>query len=98
MLHAVPELLDALEARLMHGEDPSQLLAGIRWTELVGWPSDVHGARALKHRITSLQNLLAGLQAPLRATLLNLSGSASYGRNGVPAEGPMIPAQLREKV
>lgn len=98
MLHAVPELLDALETRLVKGEDPSKLLAGIRWSELVGWPTDAKGARALKQRIAAIQNLLAGLQSPLRATLLGLSGPVSYGRNGVPAEGPIIPPQLRERV
>ena len=35
MLHAVPELLDALETRLIAGEDPAVLLSGIRWSELV---------------------------------------------------------------
>jgi hypothetical protein len=98
MLHAVPELLDSLEARLVAGEDPTRLLAGIRWSELVGWPVDAGGARDLKRRIKSLQSLLAGLQSPLRATLLGLSGSAGYGRDGAPAEVPMLPARLRGKV
>ncbi|MBP1772876.1 MAG: hypothetical protein H6P99_2039, partial [Holophagaceae bacterium] len=32
MLHAVPELLDALETRLLEGEDPAELLSNIRWS------------------------------------------------------------------
>ena len=48
MLHAVPELLDTLEARLIEGEDPTVLLSHIRWSELVGWPVDPENAKALK--------------------------------------------------
>ena len=33
MLHVVPELLDALETKLVKGEDPMALLSGIRWSE-----------------------------------------------------------------
>jgi hypothetical protein len=98
MLHAVPELLDALEARLMDGEDPTALLSSIRWSELIGWPEDPTGALALKRRITSLQTLLAGLQAPLRATLIGLAGSPDYGRTGIPAEAPTLAPRLRERV
>lgn len=98
MLHAVPELLDALEARLMAGEDPSKLLAGIRWSELVGWPVDASGARALKQRLASIQNLLGGLQSPLRATLMGLSDSASYGRDGIPSEVHEFSPRLRGRV
>ncbi|MDP1830897.1 MAG: hypothetical protein Q8K67_02475 [Geothrix sp.] len=94
MLHAVPELLDALEARLLEGDDPTALLSGIRWSELVGWPEDPVGARALKRRITSIQSLLTGLQSPLRATLIGLSGSPGYGRDGIPAEVPALAPRL----
>jgi len=98
MLHAVPELLDSLEARLLEGEDPSLLLSSIRWSELVGWPEDKMGAMALKRRITSIQRLVLGLQSPLRAALIGLSGAPSYGRDGIPAEAPVLAPRLRGKV
>jgi hypothetical protein len=98
MLHAVPELLDALESRLVAGEDPAALLSNIRWSELVGWPDDLAGARALKRRISSIQMLLAGLQSPLRATLIGLSGNPGYGRNGIPADAPALAPRLHGKV
>lgn len=98
MLHAVPELLDALEARLVKGEDPTALLSGIRWSELVGWPADSTGAQALKRRITSLQALIAGLQAPLRAALLGLSDTQGYGRDGIPAGPAALAPRLRGRV
>jgi hypothetical protein len=98
MLHAVPDLLDALESKLVAGEDPGALLSSIRWSELVGWPEDPAGAQALKRRITSVQTLLAGLQSPLRATLIGLSGSPGYGRTGIPADASAIPARLQEQV
>ena len=97
MLHAVPELLDALESRLVAGEDPAALLSDIRWTELVGWPEDRTGAQALKRRVASIQNLLAGLQSPLRAALIGLSGNQGYGRNGIPADASAIVPRLRGK-
>jgi hypothetical protein len=97
MLHAVPELLDALEVRLIEGEDPSALLSSIRWSELVGWPKDPVGARALKQRIAAIQALLMGIQSPLRAALVGLSGSPAYGREGVPIKVPTLPPRLHEK-
>lgn len=98
MLHAVPELLDALETRLLEGEDPAELLSSIRWSELVGWPENAESAKSLKQRIIAIQTLLMGLQSPLRATLASLSGSASYGRNGIPAELPILAPRLHGKV
>jgi len=98
MLHAVPELLDALETRLVDGEDPSVLLSSIRWSELVGWPEDQTGARALKQRIAAIQALVMGLQSPLRSALIGLSGAPAYGRDGIPAEAPMLAPRLRGKV
>ncbi len=98
MLHAVPELLDALETKLMDGEDPSALLSNIRWSELVWWPEDLKSAVVLKQRIASIQTLLLGLQSPLRATLAGISGSASYGRGGFPMEASAVAPRLRGKV
>jgi hypothetical protein len=98
MLHAVPELLDALEARLVKGEDPSTLLSGIRWSDLVGWPEDRAGAEALKRRISAIHSLVMGLQSPLRAALMGLSGTPAYGRDGIPAEAPVLTPRLRGKV
>ncbi|HJV22222.1 MAG TPA: hypothetical protein VJ570_05985 [Holophagaceae bacterium] len=79
MLHALPELLDALEGRLRLGEDPLPLLTGIRWSELVGWPQDLAEAQALKVRLRRIQVLVEGLQAPLRATLARLQEPFVYG-------------------
>ncbi len=79
MLHALPELLDALEARLRLGQDPLPLLNGIRWSELVGWPQDRSEAQALKLRLIRIQVLVEGLQAPLRATLAQLQEPHVYG-------------------
>ena len=87
MLHAVPELLDALETRLIAGEDPAALLSGIRWSELVGWPEDAEGAQALRRRIASVHTLLMGL-----------SGFQGYGRNGLAADLPGLAPRLRGKV
>ena len=98
MLHAVPELLDAVEAKLIAGEDPSTLLSNIRWSELVWWPEDLKSALVLKQRIASIQTLLMGLQSPLRASIAGLSGSPSYSRAGFHAEVPGIPPQLQGKV
>jgi hypothetical protein len=98
MLHAVPELLDALEARLVKGEDPAALLSGIRWFELVGWPEDLAGALVLKRRIKSIQALIAGLRSPLRATLIGMSGSHGYGRDGIPAGTPALAPRTRGRV
>jgi hypothetical protein len=98
MLHAVPELLETLEARLIEGEDPAALLSGIRWSELVGWPDDLAGAKALKQRILAVQTLLMGLQSPLRSALIGLSGASGYGRDGIPAEVPALAPRLRGKV
>ena len=97
MLHAVPELLDAIEAKLIVGEDPSPLLTHIRWSELVWWPEDLKSAQVLKQRIASIQTLLMGLQAPLRATLASLSGSPSYSRGGFPADVSRVSPRLRGK-
>lgn len=97
MLHAVPELLDALESRLVAGDDPAELLSNIRWSELVGWPEDLVGARDLKRRIASIQNLLTGLQSPLRAALIGLSGNPGYGRNGIPIDASGLAPRLRGK-
>jgi len=98
MLHAVPELLDALEAKLMDGEDPSPLLSNVRWSELVWWPEDMKSAVVLKQRIASIQALLMGLQSPLRSALIGLSGSPSYSRKGISADAPTLAPRLHEKV
>ncbi len=98
MLHAVPELLDALETKLIEGEDPGTFLAGIRWSDLVGWPEDAAGARVLKQRIVAIQTLIMGLQSPLRAAFSGISESPVYGRGGFPAEAPARSQRLHGKV
>ncbi len=98
MLHAVPELLDALETKLIDGEDPSALLSNIRWSELVWWPEDLQSALVLKQRIASIQTILLGLQSPLRSALVSLSGAPSYSRGGISAEAPVLAPRLFEQV
>lgn len=98
MLHAVPELLDALETRLIQGEDPAALLSGIRWSELVGWPEDAAAARTLKQRIIAIQTLIMGLQSPLRAAFAEMSDAPVYGRAGLPAEAPVRVQRFHGKV
>lgn len=98
MLHAVPELLDALEAKLVVGEDPSLLLSSTRWSELVGWPEDPVNAKVLKQRIIAIQTLVMGLQSPLRAALIGLSGSPVYGRDGIPADAPVLAPRLHGRI
>lgn len=82
MLHALPELLDALEAKLIAGEDPLPLLTQIRWSELVGWPENLAQAQALKYRALGLELLVQGLQAPLKATMSELQLTSTYGPSG----------------
>jgi hypothetical protein len=98
MLHAVPELLDTLEAKLVAGEDPSSLLSNIRWPELVWWPGDLKSALVLKQRVASIQTLLMGLQSPLSAALSNMSGSPSYNRDGIQPKVPRIAPRLNGRV
>jgi hypothetical protein len=98
MLHAVPDLLDTLEARLIAGEDPMGLLSSIRWSELVGWPQDRASSLALQHKVSSIQALVNGLQAPLRATLMGLAGGTAYGRDGNLAGGPVLAPRVHGKV
>jgi hypothetical protein len=98
MLHAVPELLDAIEAKLIEGEDPSALLSNIRWSELVWWPEDLKSAMVLKQRIATIQTLLMGLQSPLRAALAGISGSPSYGRDGIHTDASRLAPRLHGKV
>jgi hypothetical protein len=98
MLHAVPDLLDTLEARLIAGENPMGLLSSIRWSELVGWPEDRAGALALQRKVASIQALVNGLQAPLRATLMGLAGDQGYGRNGQIPGGPALPPRVQGRV
>ena len=98
MLHALPDLLDALESRLMAGEDPMGLLASIRWSELVGWPSDPAGARAVQRKVASIQALVNGLQMPLRATLMGLTEGSGYGRDGHPRGIPTLTPRVQGRV
>lgn len=98
MLHALPDLLDALEQRLVRGEDPLGLLASIRWSELVGWPKDRGEAQRLQQRVSSIQALVNGLQSPLRATLMGLAEGSAYGRDGHPQGGPVLAPQIHGRV
>ena len=88
MLHSLPTLLSELEHRLIAGEDPLPLLGSVRWPEVIDWPESREEARTLRQRLSNIQALIHGLQAPLRATLMGLNQDASYQRKGsVPLPG-----------
>jgi len=88
MLQSLPTLLGELERRLISGEDPLPLLGSVRWPELIDWPKSREEAQRLRQRLSNLQALIHGLQAPLRATLMGLNQDASYHRKGnVPLPG-----------
>jgi hypothetical protein len=89
MLHALPALLEELEQRLMAGRDPLPLLNAVQWPDLVGWPQTAEEAAALKLRVTRVQGLIAGLQAPLRATLSALRVEPAYTLKGLRPDAPM---------
>jgi len=82
MLHSLPTLLAELEHRLIAGEDPLPLLGSVRWPEVIDWPKDREEALRLRQRLASIQALIHGLQAPLRATLMGLNQEAAYQRKG----------------
>jgi len=79
MLHPLPDLLDSLESQLVHGQDPLPLLSSIRWSDVVDWPQDLGQALALNGRLRRIQVLLEGLNAPLRAALVQLEDAPVYG-------------------
>ncbi|MBI4911404.1 MAG: hypothetical protein HY823_01590 [Acidobacteria bacterium] len=78
MLHSVPALVDEIERRLISGQDPTPLLAGVQWNQLVGWPTNRVQALDLKRRVGEVLSLLGGLQAPVRAALMALDDSGTY--------------------
>ena len=82
MLHSLPAVLDELERCLLEGEDPLPLLGGIRWPEVIDWPKDLRESKELKLRISGINELIRGLQAPLRATLMGMNQGASYQNRG----------------
>lgn len=88
MLHALPAVLDELERRLMAGADPMQLLAAVRWPDLVGWPQNVDEAQRLKRRLGEIRGLIQGLQAPLRATVQGLRSEPAYTLKGLASDAP----------
>lgn len=98
MLHALPALLQELETRLIQGEDPEPLLATVRWSEVVGWPQDAAAALTLKLRVLALQELIQGLQAPLRVTLNAFSEGGAYQAKGGMALPRVLSAGFQEEV
>lgn len=98
MLHALPALLDDLEARIVQGEDPTPLLSSIHWPELVGWPQDLGEAQGLKARLEILKGLIQGLQAPLRATLMALRVEPTYSLKGMSPQPALSLGRLPDLV
>lgn len=82
MLHSLPALLDDLERRLIAGEDPLPLLGSVRWPDLGGWPKDLGEVQRMNRRLSSIQSLVIGLQAPVQAALRVFSESSGYGVRG----------------
>ena len=82
MLHSLPALLNDLEAKLIAGEDPIPFRAGVRWQEIIGWPTTLAEARGLQVRLRNLKILISSLEAPLRATLMKLNQGATYAQQG----------------
>jgi hypothetical protein len=97
MLHSVPALVDELEARLISGQDPLPLLASVNWGQLVGWPVDLEQAVGLKQRVSAVMYLLSGLNAPVRATLMALNGSATY-RPGSGKPNLALPERFHQEI
>jgi len=93
MLHSLPTLLTELERRLIEGEDPLPLLAGVRWPEVIDWPQNKADAQTLRRKLANLQSLIQGLQAPLQATLMGLNLVPAYQRKG----GVPMPASISFK-
>lgn len=98
MLHALPALLHELETRLIQGQDPEPLLATVRWGEVVGWPQTPEEAFTLKLRILALQELIQGLQMPLRASLNAFSEGGAYQAKGGMALPKVMSAGFQEEV
>lgn len=98
MLHALPALLDDLEARIVQGQDPMPLLSSIQWPDLVGWPQDLGEARSLKTRLENIKGLIQGLQAPLRATLMGLRAEPTYSLKGMSVPLPLSLGRLPDLV
>lgn len=98
MLHALPALLDDLEARIVQGQDPMPLLSSIQWPDLVGWPQDLNEARRMKTRLERLKGLIHGLQAPLRATLMGLRAEPTYSLKGMSVQVPLSLGRLPDLV
>jgi hypothetical protein len=82
MLHSLPAVLEELERCLLVGDDPTPLLGSIRWPDVIDWPRNALEARELKQRLASIHELINGLLAPLRATLMGLNQDAAYQNRG----------------
>jgi hypothetical protein len=94
MLHSLPALLDELEAKLVACEDPMPLLAGVRWQQIIGWPTTRAEALKLQRRLNNLRILVGALEAPVRATLMRLNPGATYAPKG----GMPLPSTLSARV
>ena len=81
----------------MAAEDPQPLLNSIRWAEVIDWPRTPEEAARLKRKLESIQFLINGLQAPLRATLMRLNQGATYVARGGPNLPPTISLRLRSR-
>ena len=94
MLHSLPALLNDLEHKLIVGEDPLPLLAGVRWQEIIGWPTSKQEAITLQARLKNLKLLIGALEAPMRVALLKISKGGNYAMKG----GIPLPATISVRI
>ncbi len=98
MLHSLPALLNDLEAKLIEGEDPIPFLAGVRWQEIIGWPTNRAEALQLQQRLKNLRILISTLEAPLRATLMKLTEGSTYAPQGGMPLPPTVSVRVHQHV
>jgi len=82
MLHSLPALLDELDRTLLKAEDPTPLIASVRWSEIVDWPKDLEQAKSIRTKIARLKDIILQLGSPIRATLMVLGADSPYKMKG----------------
>jgi len=94
MLHSLPALLEEIERKLIHGEDPTPLIGSIRWSEIVDWPKSRDEAKSVKQKISRINEIIMALYSPLRATLMALGEGETYKAKGAAT----LPALLTTRI
>jgi len=94
MLHSLPAILEELDRTLLRSEDPTPLIASVRWSEIVDWPKDLEQAKAIKEKVARIKEILIQLGSPVRATIMALGSDAPYKMKG----GPELPAFFTSRI